>query len=101
MAYKAPTKPGQRPIFFFVVIRRQHPFFSSKKGKKKRTQSGCLATVFLKIKIGGNIYTEKKQGAIGGDNKKMRDVYDLGKQRRSFFTAVNTLKRLNPEDRVM
>lgn len=24
---------------------------------KKRTQSGCLATVFLKIKIGGNIYT--------------------------------------------
>lgn len=28
----------------------------------------------------------------------MRDVCDLGKQRRSFFTAVNTLKRLNPED---
>lgn len=31
----------------------------------------------------------------------MRDVCDLGKQRRSFFTAVNTLKRLNPEDRVI
>lgn len=28
----------------------------------------------------------------------MRDVCDLGKQRRAFFTAVNTLKRLNPED---
>lgn len=58
-------------LFLFLCC---HPssasVFSSKESKKKRTQSGCLATVFLKIKIGGNIYTEKKQGAIGGDNKK-------------------------------
>ena len=43
-----PTKPGQRPIFFSL---------------KKRTQSGCLATVFLKIKIGGNIYIRKRNKA--------------------------------------
>lgn len=30
---------------------------------KKRTQSGCLATVFLKIKIGGNIYIRKRNKA--------------------------------------
>lgn len=57
-----PTKPGQRPIFFFVIIRRQHPFFFQGE-QKKRTQSGCLATVFLKIKIGGNIYIRKRNKA--------------------------------------
>lgn len=59
-----PTKPGQRPIFIFSLLSSVVSirfFFQGE--QKKRTQSGCLATVFLKIKIGGNIYIRKRNEA--------------------------------------
>lgn len=56
------TKPGQRPIFIFSLLSSVVSIRFPKRAKK-RTQSGCLATVFLKIKIGGNIYIRKRNKA--------------------------------------
>lgn len=56
--------PNQVSDLFFSLLSSVVSIrFFFQEGQKKRTQSGCLATVFLKIKIGGNIYIQKRNKA--------------------------------------
>ena len=58
---RSPHKTRSATYFFLCCHPSSASVFQGE--QKKRTQSGCLATVFLKIKIGGNIYIRKRNKA--------------------------------------